>query len=131
MKKFLPLIFVVCLSLVAFQCHEDDVVPPTQEEEQAALSILKSEIENLANASVCNETNECQFIGLGSKPCGGAWSYLIYSTSIDTEKLENLVDTYNQKEKDFNATWAIVSDCALVNPPTNVECENNICVAVY
>ncbi|MEP1487814.1 MAG: hypothetical protein ABJK28_05265 [Algibacter sp.] len=131
MKKFLPLIFIVCLSLVAFQCDEDDITPLTQEEEQTALNILKSEIENLADTSICNDTTECQFIGLGSKPCGGPWSYLIYSTSIDTEKLESLVDTYNQKEKDFNTTWGIASDCALANPPTSVQCENNICVAVY
>ncbi|MEP5340172.1 MAG: hypothetical protein ABJL44_11300 [Algibacter sp.] len=131
MKKFLPLIFIVCLSLVAFQCDEDDITPLTQEEEQTALNILKSEIENLADTSICNDTTECQFIGLGSKPCGGPWSYLTYSTSIDTEKLESLVDTYNQKEKDFNTTWRIASDCALVNPPTSVQCENNICVAVY
>lgn len=130
MKKFLPLIFIFCLTLVAFQC-EDDIVSLTQEEELAELNILKTEIETLANTSTCNETTSCKFIALGSKPCGGPWSYLIYSTSIDVDKLESLVENYNLREKAFNINWGIPSDCALVNPPTSVECENNICVAIY
>lgn len=132
MKKYLPLVLIVCFTLVAFQCEEDnDDISLTQEEEKAGLDILKSEIENLASTSICNETTTCKFIAFGSKPCGGPWSYLTYSTSIDTNNLENLVETYNQKETDFNIKWGGVSDCAFVTPPTNVECQNNICVAIY
>ena len=120
----------LCLLLLSTQC-EDDVAPLTQEEERAELNTLKSEIEDLANTSVCNETSECKFIGLGSKPCGGPWSYLIYSTSIDTENLENMVADYNQKELDFNAKWGVVSDCALTQQPSSIKCENNTCIAVF
>ncbi|MEL0455176.1 hypothetical protein WJN01_02965 [Flavobacteriaceae bacterium SZ-1-7] len=132
MKKpfFAPLLLLICLSLVAFQCDEEGNMP-TFEEEQTELNNLKSEIEALANTSVCNETSECKFIGLGSKPCGGPWSYLIYSTSIDTEQLEQMVANYNQLEAEFNTRWGIVSDCAFASPPSSVNCENNTCIAVY
>ena len=130
MKKFLPLVFILCLTLVAFQCDEDER-PLTQEEERTALNRLKTEIETLADTSTCDETTTCKFIAFGSKPCGGPWTYLVYSTSIDTGKLEGLVEEYNLNEKDFNTNWGIASDCAFVTPPTRVECQNNTCVAIY
>ena len=92
---------------------------------------LKIEIESLANASVCNESTECKFIAFGSKPCGGPWSYLIYSTSIDTNKLEVMVEDYNQKEADYNQKYGVGSDCSVALPPTSITCENNTCVAVF
>ena len=114
---------------MAFQCDDND--SSTMEEEQTELSALKSEIENFANQSECNANTDCQFIGLGSKPCGGPRGYLVYSTSIDTEKLEQMVADYNQKETDFNDKWGIMSDCTIAPQPTSVNCENNTCVAVY
>tara|TARA_R110002049_G_scaffold285400_1_gene466265 strand:- start:13088 stop:13486 length:399 start_codon:yes stop_codon:yes gene_type:complete len=130
-KPFLPLfLLLICLSLVAFQCEDDDT-PATQETERAELNILKSDIETLANTSVCNESTECKYLAFGNKPCGGPWSYLIYSTSIDEEKLQDLVKEYNEKESAFNAKWGVFSDCAFVSPPSSVKCENNTCVAIY
>ena len=120
----------LCLLLFSTQC-EEDIVQYTQEDEEQELALLKTEIETLASASVCSDTFECDFIAFGSKPCGGPWSYLVYSTSIDTEKLKTLVEGYNQKEAIFNTEWGIVSDCAVANPPTSVNCENNTCVAVF
>lgn len=132
MKKpiFKILLVPICLLLFSTQC-EEDIVPLTIDDEQQELTILKTEIENLASASICGDTFECKFIGLGSKPCGGPRSYLVYSTSINFEELENLVDAYNQKESEFNTKWEIVSDCATTNTPTSISCENNTCIAVY
>lgn len=120
----------LCLLLLFSTQCEDDITPPTQEDELQELIDLKTEIENFASTSICDDTFECKFIAFGSKPCGGPWSYLVYSTSIDTNRLESLVEGYNQKESIYNTKWNIASDCALVNPPTSVTCENNICVAV-
>lgn len=130
MKKYLLIVLVLYLIAVAFRCESDDGLV-TQDDEKTELSILKTEIETLANTSICNQVATCKFIAFGSKPCGGPWSYLIYSTSINTEKLENMVEVYNKKEKTYNAKWGVVSDCAIVIPPISVECENNNCVAVY
>lgn len=132
MKKspFYLFALVICLSLTAFQC-EEDIAPLTKEEERQELDLYKKSIEDLAATSVCNDDTECKFIAFGSKPCGGPWSYLIYTTSIDTEKLKLWVEDYNQLEADFNANWGIASDCAIVNPPSSINCENNTCIPVY
>jgi hypothetical protein len=130
-ESILKIILVsLCLFLLSTQC-EDDIPPDTQENEQQELAALKAEIENLASISICSDTFECKFIGFGSKPCGGYWSYLVYTTSIDTEQLESMVEAYNRKEALYNANWNIVSDCAIANPPSIVTCENNTCLAVY
>ncbi|MBJ7879750.1 hypothetical protein [Gelidibacter salicanalis] len=92
---------------------------------------MKTTIQDLAGASVCNGNFECLYIAFGSKPCGGPWSYLVYSTSIDTLKLTNLVDTYNQLEKMLNSECGRISDCAFVVPPQRLECKNNTCIAIY
>ena len=130
MKTFYLLLTICCFSFMAFQC-EDDNLQATKESEQQALIISKKAIETLATTSVCNETTTCKFIALGSKPCGGPWGYLVYSTSINVTKLESMVEAYNKKEAEFNQKWNIISDCAFAMPPTSVTCENNKCVAIY
>ena len=132
MKKLISKFILVLLFLLLFskQC-EDDLPPFTQETEQQELAALKTEIENLANTSFCGDAFECKFIAFGSKPCGGPWGYLVYSTSIDTEELENRVERYNREEAIYNTEWGITSDCAVNNPPVSMNCENNACVAVY
>ncbi|MFG6685443.1 hypothetical protein ACGK9U_02585 [Mariniflexile sp. HNIBRBA6329] len=129
MKKLLPFLFITCLFFMAFQCEDDNVT--TQESEQNALIASKKAIEDLAATSVCNDTYECKFIALGSKPCGGPWGYVVYSTSIDTEKLKKMVETHNKNEADYNKKWGAASDCMFVTPPTSVNCENNNCIAIY
>lgn len=110
-------------------CEED--APTNQESELADLMIAKKAIEDLAATSVCNEAFTCEAIAFGSKPCGGPTGYLVYSTSIDIEKLEKIVFEYNKSEADYNSKWGVISDCALVTPPATLKCENNKCVAVY
>ena len=129
MKKTLIFLFTLCLSLVAFQC--EDNIDSTFEEDQQELIGLKQNIEDLVSTSVCNENTECKFMAFGSKPCGGPWSYLVYSTSIDEANLKTLVANYNKKEAAYNQKWGIVSDCAMVNPPVSTSCENNTCIAIY
>lgn len=132
MKKFpnLLLLLISCVLLATLSCVSDDDTP-TYETDLAKLTELKATIEALANTSTCGDTFECKYIALGSKACGGPWSYLVYSTSIDTNKLENLVENYNAVEEDFNQKWEIFSDCSLAQMPTSVSCENNTCVAMY
>lgn len=113
---------------MAYTCDDAN---STQDSEQKALHTSKKAIENLAATSICNENTTCKFIALGSKPCGGPWGYLAYSTSIDDKKLEKMVNIYNKQEADFNKKWNVISDCAYASPPTSVNCENNFCVATY
>jgi len=128
-RFYIVFILTMSLSLMVFQCEDDS--KPTMEDEQKALISSKDFIEDLAATAICNESTECKFIALGSKPCGGPWSYLVYSTSIEVNKLEGMVEDYNKNEAAFNLKWEVISDCSFLLPPTSVICENNKCVAVY
>ncbi|PKQ45658.1 hypothetical protein [Confluentibacter flavum] len=129
MKNTFFALLLICLIFTAFKCDEDSSL--LIEEDKKELAALKQTIEDLASSSVCNENTECKYIAFGSKACGGPKSYLLYSTSIDVENLEMLVEEYNQKETDFNTKHGIISDCALVMPPTGLSCENNTCIPIY
>ncbi|MDD7887183.1 hypothetical protein [Flavivirga sp. 57AJ16] len=125
------LVFSYLILLVATSCSSNDNDASTYKIELEQLSLLKADIEGLAKASVCNDTTECKFIALGSKPCGGPWSYLLYTTSIDVEQLKAAVKDYNTKEAAFNLKWGITSDCTFTLRPVSASCENNTCVLMY
>ena len=120
---------LILLILNAFKC--DDHEHKSCENYVSKLDELRTKIENLVDASVCNENFECRSIAFGSKPCGGPWSYLVYSTSIDTLNLHDLVDVYNKIEQDYNGNCQQYSDCMFLSPTPQLECENNKCIAIY
>lgn len=103
----------------------------SEQQERQELALLKAEIEEMVAEISCANGTDCRFLAFGSKPCGGPWSYLIYNTAIDTDKLKDLVENYNQKEQDFNIKYNIISDCMYVLPPTRVDCVNGVCTAIY
>lgn len=131
MKKLIINLFI--LHIVFFfvvACTIEDDNPANCQSTYEYLQELKVLIEDQAAESICNDEFECRSIAFGSKPCGGPWSYLIYSTSIDTLDLVNRVNEYNDIEMNFNINCGATSDCAFVNPPTTLMCENNQCIAV-
>jgi len=114
--------FTFSLLLMAFQCDEEDS-DFSCENTMSYLSELKIEIEDLADSSICSENFECRYMPFGKKPCGGPWSYLIYSASIDTIRLMDLVENYNMNEEEFNENCGAVSDCMVISPPIAIACE--------
>ncbi len=123
-----------CMSLfiltTAMQCDDDDITAPCEDTSMQLLE-FRSTIENLANQSVCGEDFECRYIAFGSKPCGGPWGFLVYTTSIDTLTLTSLVMEYNQLETNYNQNCNTVSDCSTPQPPIGFECENNQCIPLF
>ena len=117
---------------MATTCEDDTpFVNVSCEKQLESLAELKLEIENLVSTSECNENSECRAIAFGSKPCGGPWSYLVNTTSIDTLELKRLVDRYNLNEDICNNECDAISDCSFANPPIGFECENNICIPIF
>lgn len=102
-----------------------------KEDDLAELNSLKEEIELLVDTSICSENSGCDYIAFGSKACGGPKTYLVFSTSINVELLQQKVANYNALETSFNQKWGIISDCMYLLPPTKVECINGKCTAVY
>lgn len=129
MKKKLFFLTILLISVVG--CTDNDDSETDQDMDAVALQTSLDAINTLAGKSTCGDHFACKFIGLGEKACGGNKSYLLYSTSIDTDALEAMVIAYNKSEKEFNIKWSIVSDCKLELPPDSVSCDNGKCTAVY
>ena len=128
-KNTTYIIRTIALIAIVFSCTNTPEI--TQESEKAELSILQEEIEQLIATGTCSQNTDCNFIAFGSKPCGGAWSYLVFSATINVELLKEKVTTYNKNETAYNMKWSVVSDCMVSTPPTNVECVNGDCVVIY
>ncbi|NNK39562.1 MAG: hypothetical protein HKP45_02785 [Winogradskyella sp.] len=132
MKKLVLKIFAIhILFVLVVACTIEEDNPADCQSTYEYLQDLKILIEDQAAESICTEGFECRSIAFGSKPCGGPWSYLVYSTSIDTLDLVDRVNDYNELEMTFNINCGAISDCAVVNPPTSLMCENNQCIAIY
>lgn len=132
MKSLVSLLSFMSLFLLltAMQCDDDDTAYNC-EDSVLYLTEQKSKIENMANESICGEAFECRYIAFGSKPCGGPWEFLIYTTSIDTLALKSLVSEYNRLEANYNLNCGVASDCSVPQPPIGFNCENDQCIPMY
>ena len=120
----------VFLAFIAIDCTTSDDLY-SQEIEKKTLDSLKIEINSLAFDSKCSKEFSCYSIGLGAKPCGGHWEYLVYSNSIDVVDLLAKIKNYNELEKEYNENYNILSDCFLILAPSKIVCENGKCKAIY
>jgi len=120
----------VFLAFIAIDCTISDDLH-SQEVEKKALDSLKTDIQALALESKCSEESTCFSIGLGAKPCGGYWEYLVYSNSIDVVDFLAKIKNYNKLEKEYNEKYNILSDCFLILAPSKIVCENGKCKAIY
>jgi len=60
---------------------------------------------------------------MGVKACGGPSEYIAFPKELKAEILEK-IDAYTQKQMEYNQQNPMMSDCALVMPPTALECVN-------
>lgn len=116
---FLPTI-LVCLVFAFAGCKKEN----QQANDQKELEQMYTEIKSMAEKSNCGGEQQLKYIAVGVKACGGPASYIAYSTSIDINTFERLVAQYNQRQLNYNQTWGVISDCALVVAPKAVTCEN-------
>ena len=60
---------------------------------------------------------DCRYAGLGSKPCGGPWVYIVYSaSSTDSTALTERLTAYNAFEDEMNERYLYISDCMYDTP---------------
>jgi hypothetical protein len=108
-------------------------VPAESAEVQAAtasLDVLRAEVRAQLGDPTCTITAQCRTIPFGAKPCGGPWSYLVYSVATtDSAQLAVAVDRYTAREHELNRLEERVSDCSLVTEP-EVMCADGQCVPV-
>jgi hypothetical protein len=105
-------------------------VTTSEEDDRAKLKELADAIIAYIGTPYCSGSDDCRYIGVGSKPCGGPWSYLIYSAStVDIDHLETLVRIHASFEEYMNIKYGYASTCDVPIPPL-LECHDGICQAV-
>lgn len=127
MKWFFK-ILVLSILLQSFQCTDANNV--SDNISSAQLETKKLEIQNYIKSFGCSESVGCSFMAFGSKPCGGPWSYLVFSNSVNLTKLEEMVNDYNEMNNLYKIQTGAVSDCMFVSPPTEVKCVNGVCTII-
>jgi hypothetical protein len=101
----------------------------SQQSDAQRLEELRRMIEREIGIPYADEPTQCKLIPFGSKPCGGPWGYLVYSTlKTDETRLKQLVIEFNQLQKKMNEESKIISDCA-VAPEPKVEFSERLCSA--
>lgn len=107
-------------------------VEPDEDEaaDVARLEAMEREIDDLIGDAACAGGADCRAVAFGAKPCGGPWTYKVFSVAtVDTAELLRLVKTYNTYNARLNETWGWASDCAFVGEP-DVDCVEGRCRAV-
>jgi len=123
-------LFFTLLSFLVIYCDDSGDISP-QEAEKAVIDNLTIEIKKLANQSVCSPEFDCYSVGIGAKPCGGFWEYIVYSSSIDVIAFLSKIETTNELEEQYNKKYSVPSDCFMAAPPKSVTCEDGKCSAIF
>ena len=126
MKKIVPFILIL-IALQSFQCENDNQNDVITEE---MLNNKRTEITNYIGQFTCSATSSCNFIALGSKPCGGPREYLVYSNNVDQNELQQLVSEYYTMDSTRNVQTNAISDCSIVMPPENIDCIDGVCTVI-
>ena len=93
------------------------------------LQNLRAEINAEIGEAEASSAVACRVLPLGAKPCGGPWSYLVYSAEAsDPERLEALAADYHRVDDERNRACELASNCMMEPEPTPV-LEGGRCVA--
>jgi hypothetical protein len=113
-----------CVPLILSGCGEDF----DEAGDLAMLEQMEREILETVGTPACQDSTACRYIGVGSKPCGGPWKYIIYSmATVDSVALAAQVSNYNAFNRELNRRYGWVSDCSVPNRP-NLGCRDGVCV---
>jgi len=125
---------IVLMALVAHNAVPSVELPSAahsvkDQSDRERLSELKGAIDEEIGEPRADSINQCSYIAFGSKPCGGPWTFLVYSTArTDEPKLQRLVREFNALQKKINEEEHLASDCSVPSPPELV-LENGVCAA--
>lgn len=105
---------LVTIALLLLACNGDTGVSPVPHYDAGTLAMKYEIVYALVQDLSCTESSVCSSIGIGSKPCGGPWRYLVYSTAtVDVEELSRAVADLNEYEAGFNTQEHRMSDCSV------------------
>lgn len=85
-------------------------------------------IHNEVGNAEASSDDRCEMMPIGVKPAGGPWGYLIFSSeNTDKEKLEDLVNRYNELDMERNEEEGGMSTADMATEP-NIQLSDGKCV---
>jgi len=127
-KSLSPLFLSIVLLTSA--CKQEDLYSSKEKDEQE-LKMLRAEIQTMSDQVSCDNPTDWKIVPIGSKSCGGATGFALYSINIDAKLFLQKVADYNSKQKAFNVKWNLVSACSIIIAPKSIICENGKPKIVY
>lgn len=95
----------------------------SQQNDRDELSKKIKEITLIIAAEPCIDPTEWKFTAIGAKPCGGPSSYIAYPAKLESEILPK-IQNFTAMQSAFNKKYNLMSDCAMVMPPSGIKCQN-------
>ncbi len=118
----------MAVTLLLLGCGENSTFSPLPSYDRATLEMKYQEVLDMVQDLACADSSVCTSIALGSKPCGGPRTYLVYSTeTVNEAELVAKVLDLNAYEAGYNTQERILSDCSLATP-AEPGCVNHACV---
>jgi hypothetical protein len=120
---------VACIVTYAFVANAAESPPmqPAQQPSHAPASMpnslrdtsqLLQDIKDAIGDAACDSDAQCQTIGIGVKPCGGAETFLGWSSkNTDRAALTTLVSRHRDARQSENERSGAVSDCRVIPDP--------------
>ena len=125
---FIPVIILMLCFGGLVACNDED--PFDEAADRARLDKMEAGIDNLIGEATCKDAKDCRVMAFGAKPCGGPWSFKIWSAAtVDSAALAGLVAGYNKFNQTLNDRYGWMSDCMVVTPP-DVGCVEGHCVVI-
>jgi hypothetical protein len=122
----LALLLVAWVALIGpFDCSEED----DRARDFAKLAEMERQIDAMIEDRSCAEDGQCRLMPFGAKPCGGPWTYKVYSAAtVDPVTLSARVEVYNAYNRELNVKYGLISDCSFALMP-DVGCIDGRCQA--
>ena len=118
------------IAAITAACHGGKAVPPPVVHGEDSLVGRRAAVLALVSKPRCERVDQCRAAPLGAKPCGGPWSYVVFSTATtDSVRLAKAAAEYTALEVDQNRRAGVVSECQFVTAP-KLSCSQGYCVSV-
>jgi hypothetical protein len=104
-----------------------EIRPPLYDD--PVLTALWNDVAQIVRTDARRESM-CAVAPIGAKPCGGPWSYVVYSSSAtDGTRLRGAISRFDEHQRKLNRRLGMYSTCELAAVPT-VRLDNGHCRAV-
>ena len=92
--------------------------PGAAPQDSANLARLEREARQIARTGPCDAEGSCRTAPVGSRPCGGPRTYIVYcATTTDTVALNRKLEELRLAEERYNQQTGAVSTCEFRLPP--------------